>query len=265
MPKIKFAGGPPVDPQGIQLNVLYSRSLGLPYAKVQPAHERKLAIVGGGPSVADHLEEIRSFDGDIWAINGACAFLRERGIDSTFVSVDPHEIVAKWAVGAKKAILCSRVDPKVHEVLKGAEITLFDLIQDKEEGVHCCSSTASLGFDLGTDLGYRSVVWYGCEGNWAGSTAENSGNQSDKTHAYPEPSEKREERMVVLCGGVEYLTAPDFYVQSCELAEIIRKFSRHFSERSGGLLRAMIENEDHDIVRVSRSLMEKLKPVEKAA
>jgi hypothetical protein len=262
MAKIRFAGGPPVEDRDIQLNILYGRSLSYPRVKEVPAHDRHLAIVGGGPSVKDHIEEIRNFKGDIWGINGACGFLRERGIDSTFISVDPHEIVAKWAVGAKKALLCVRMDPKVYEVLNGAEITLFDLINDKEGGIHCCSSTASLGFDLASDMGYRTVVWYGCEGSWEGSTAEGATNASDFTHAYQEPSEKRDERMVVLCGGKEYLTAPDFYVQSCELAEIISKFPRHFSERSGGLLRAMVADQEHDIIRVSRSLMASLKPVE---
>jgi hypothetical protein len=264
--KIRFCGGPPVSPEGIEFNSVYSRSLGFPLAKKVPAHDRHLAIVGGGPSVKDYVEEIGAFKGDIWGINGACGFLRERGIESTFISVDPHEIVARWAKGATRALISVRVDPKVFEALNGAEIKLFELAQDKDGGVRCFSSTASLGFDLATDLGYRTVVWYGCEGSWEGSTAVSAGNKDDKTHAYPEPSEKRDERMVVLCqDGKEYLTAPDFYVQSCELAEIIRKFSRHFSERSGGLLRALVDKPEHDITKVSRALMAILQPVDPKA
>ena len=263
MAKIKFAGGPPVEPGTIALNSIYARSLGIPFVKESPAHGRTLAIVGGGPSVAGVVEELRAFDGEIWAINGACSFLRERGIESTFISVDPHEIVLKWAQGARRAMLCTRVAPAVFALLKDVDVRIFDIAHDVPDGVHCCSSTASLGFDLATDLGYRTVIWYGCEGSWAGSTAENANNAQDFTHDYLEPSEKRDERMVVLCGGVEYLTAPDFYVQSCELAEVIRKFPRHFSERSGGLLRALVATPEHDIIRVSRALMAILRPASK--
>lgn len=265
MPKIKFRGGPPVRHEDIVLNLMFARSLGLKMVEKVPEHDRKLAIVGGGPSVIEHLEEIREFakTGDVWGINGACRFLGEHGIDSTFISVDCHEIVAQWATGPiKKALLATRVHPSVIEALKGADTRLFELNNDSENGVHCCSSTASLGFDLATDLGYRSVVWYGCEGSYAGSTEEGATNADDQTHAYYEPQSKRDERMVVLCGGGEYLTAPDYYVQCCELAELIRKFPRYFSERSGGLLAAMVANPEHDITKVSIALMNILKPAD---
>ena len=265
MPKIRFEGGPPVSHNDILLNLMCARALGLPMVKKVPAHERKLAIVGGSPSVGDYLEELRAFDGDIWAVNGACRWLHERGIESTFISVDPHEIVVKW-VGpeVKKALLCARIHPDVFQVLKHAEVQIFELYQDNAvNGVHCCSSTASLGFDLATDLGYRNVTWYGCEGSYGGNL--NGDNASDKTHAYAEPSEKREERMVIECGGKEYLTAPDFYIQSCELSELICKFPLYFRERSGGLLRAMVESGgEHEITKISRKLQSILKPMETA-
>lgn len=261
MPKIVFNGGPPVEEGQIALNAMYARSLGLPFVKKGPAHGRRLAIVGGGPSIRDQVEELRAFDGDLWGINGACRWLASHGIESTFISVDPHEIVATW-VGPeiKKALLCARLHPSVFQILKHADVRVFELfLDDPHNGFKCCSSTASLGFDLATDLGYRSITFYGCEGSYGGNL--NGDNSQDKSHAYPEPSEKREHRMVVKCGDGEYLTAPDFYVQCCELSQLIRKFPAHFSERSGGLLRAMVENDDHDIIKVSRALMESLTPI----
>jgi hypothetical protein len=253
VPKIVFSGGPPVTHEDILRNIAHAKTLGLPYVQKVPPHDRVLAVVGGGPSINEHVDEIRSFT-DVWAINGASQWLRERGIENTFIAVDPHHIVAKWAPGAKKAILCTRIDPSVFEILEDADVRLFSLMQDTEDGgIQCFSSTASLAFDLGTDLGYRKAVFFGCEGSFPGNVSGD--NREDFTHAYPEPSEKREERMVVECGGVEYLTAPDFYVQSDEISKMVRMFPQHFSERSGGLLRAMIENDDHDIVKVSRAMM----------
>jgi hypothetical protein len=271
-PKIRFSGGPPVEHEDIMRNVAHARTLGLPFVQSVAPHGRPLAIVGGGPSVQEHVLELRNFEGDIWGINGACGWLRERGIESTFISVDPHAIVAQWTPGARKALLGTRTDPQVFEILKGADVTLFELEQeDAENGMRCGSSTASLAFDLGTELGYRTAIFYGCEGSWP---AANPGDPTTHaTHAYPEPSQQRAERMVIACGGREYLTAPDFYVQSCELSDVIRMFPTHFSERSGGLLRAFVENDDHEIAQVSRAMYRELytmnkevvRPLEEAA
>jgi len=252
--KINFTGTVPVAHEDIMRNVEHARSTGLPYIEPCQAHSRALAIVGGGPSIIDRLEEIRSFDGDIWAVNGACAFLRSHGIDSTLFGVDPHHIVRTWAPGAKKALLCSRTDYQVWDILKGADIRLFDLVQENtESGITSGSSTATCAFDLGSTLGYRKIVFFGCEGSYPGMAEDNA---NDTTHAYSK--ELREERLLVKCGDKEYLTAPDFFVQCQEISMMLKAFPMHIMERSGGLLRAMAENDDYDIIKVSRKMMEGL-------
>ena len=246
MPKIAFSGDVPVAHEEIERNIALARASGLPFIpRDAPAIAAPLAVVGGGPSVVDHIEEIRSFGEHIWAINGVCGWLRDQhDIDSVLLGIDPHVIMAMWAPGAKRAILGVRTTPAVFEILKDADVRLFELVNDIPDGIRAGCSTATATFHIAIEMGYRKVVYFGCEGSY-----------QEKTHAYPEPSEVREYRFVVECGGKEYLTAPDFYVQSIDMAQTIKNCGQFFEERSGGLLRALIENDDHDITKVSRAML----------
>lgn len=253
MGSIVFEGHVPVSHERLLENIKHSRSLGLPYAQVVEPHGRRLAVVGGGPSIVNQLDEIKTYS-DIWAINGACRFLRENGIESTLLTLDPCDFLAPRVSGATKAIICSRCDPSVFESLKGCDITLFDVIQDAAPegryGIWASVSTASSVFQLATDYGFRDTTFYGCEGSY-----------SELTHAYMNEQELQDYRFVVSCGGKEYLTAPDLYQQVNAMLPVMKMFKNHFHERSGGLLGAMIENEQHDIVKVSKTLMSSLKPI----
>ena len=250
MPKIAFFGHFPVEHGQLERQMANARSLGYPTIREQEPHGRRLAVVGGGPSIADHVDEIRGYT-DIWAINGACRWLRERGIESTLLSVDPVDFLAPRVAGATKALISTRTHPDVFKALDGADITLFEANQDAENGVWASCSTATVAFHLATILGYRQTVFYGCEGSYA-----------EKTHAYMDEQELQDFRFVVECGGRRYLTAPDLYMLTQQMAVFFRlAINDSFTERSGGMLRAFIENDEHDIVQVSKTLLASLKPV----
>lgn len=250
MPKIVFEGTVPVPHDELLAHVAHAKSLGFPEVREQESHGRRLAVVGGGPSIVDHLDEIQEFT-DIWAINGACGFLREHGIESTLLSLDPCDFLAPRVVGAKKALLATRCHPDVFKALEGADITVFDAVNDTENGMWASCSTATVVFHLATVLGFRKTVFYGCEGSY-----------SEKTHAYMDEAELQDYRFLVECGGKLYLTAPDIYMLTQQMAFFFRNaINESFTERSGGLLRALIQNPEHDIVKVSRALMAGLKPI----
>ena len=254
MAKIAFQGVIPVSHGDLMKQVAYGKSLGYPEVREQEPHGRRLAVVGGGPSIVDRLAEIREFS-DIWAINGACRFLREHGIESTLLSLDPCDFLAPRVSGAKKALLATRCHPDVFDALKGAEITVFDAVNDTKNGMWASCATATVAFHLSMVLGFRQTVFFGCEGSY-----------SEKTHAYMDEAELQDYRFVVECGGKQYLTAPDLYMLTTQMAVFLRlAVNDSFTERSGGLLRALIENERHDIVKVSRMLMASLKPVKETA
>jgi len=246
--RIEFTGEPPVEADVIYRNVGHTHQLGLPFLRQEATHDRPLAVVGGGPSILGEIEALRAWPGNILAINGVCGWLRERDIPSAFFSVDPHPIVAQWAQGANAAILCSRCDPAVFEALRHAVVGIFDLARDNPEhsGIISGTSSATTALHIACLGGYQSITFFGCESSY-----------TEATHAYLD--EQRAEWMRVACGGEIYLTAPDFYVQAVELAPIIRQASPKIAERSGGLLRALIEQSDeHDIVEISEALAAKM-------
>ena len=50
----------------------------------QPAHDRVAVIVGGGPSAADHIEQIRAETGDVFGLNASTKWLRRNGIEASW-------------------------------------------------------------------------------------------------------------------------------------------------------------------------------------
>lgn len=247
--RIEFDGKIPVAHDDLMRQVAHAKTLGYPEVRAVPPHGRTLAVVGGGPSIVDRLDEIRGY-ADIWAINGACRFLREHSIDSTLLTLDPCDFLAPRISGATKALLATRCHPDVFSVLEGADITVFDAVNDTENGLWASCSSVTVAFHLAAVLGYRKTVFFGCEGSF-----------TDQSHAYMDDAELQDLRFVVQCGGRQYVTAPDLYMLTRQLAPFFRRsINESFIERSGGLLRALIENEEHDIVKISPSMMAALKP-----
>lgn len=250
MAKIAFQGTVPVSHEQLLAQVAHAKSLGFPEVREVPAHGRRLAVVGGGPSIVDRLDEIRAFS-DVWAINGACRYLREHGIESTLLTLDPCDFLAPRVAGARKALLATRCHPDVFRAIEGADVTVFDAVNDTQNGLWASCSSVTVAFHLATLLGYRRTVFFGCEGSF-----------SEASHAYMDEAELQDYRFVVECGGKRYITAPDLYMLTTQMADFLRKaINESFTERSGGLLRALVANPEHDIVQVSRQLLASLKPV----
>lgn len=251
---IRWSGGPPVSPEDIDKQVVHAQSLKLPSVKARagaiPSNGRKLAVIGGGPSINEHVETFKNWDGDIWTINGAYHWCTARGIASTFIACDPHPIVADWAKNVKRALVTTRCSPMVFEVLEGADTRVFDL--DGENRVIAGSSTASCSIHLAILDGYKDVTYFGCESSYP----------PGGTHAYMH--EPRKDELVVLVGDEEFHTAPDYLIQAQEMAHVFRE-AEGIKEESGGLLRALIKNPKFRITWISEGLWNGLQPVEQAA
>lgn len=257
--QINFHGSPPVSDEDIAKQDQQNSQLGLTALNHAPAkltpHDRKLAVIGGGPSIIENEEKIRNWDGDRWAINGAYHWCVKRGIeDVTFIACDPHEIVASWADKVKRAIVTTRCNPKVFEVLaaNGADVKTFRL--DGPGKIISGSSTATVCPHLSALNGYKHVTFFGCE----------SSHTPGQTHAYMR--EAREEEMIVRCNGEDYYTAPDWLMQATELRYIMGIAPHAYFEESGGLLRAMVQGDgQYEIKWISNGLAERLKPKEQVA
>ncbi len=219
----------PVDSDVRRVNKDYARSLGLP--PLSGAETTRLAVVGGGCSVMDNLDEIHDWDGDIWAINGAHMFLQTHGFDPWFFSVDPTPQVAEFTNGVKRAIVPMDCAPETFDALKGAYVETFEMC-DIEHGP--TSSTAVP--HLALIKGYLHIVFFGCEGSFG----------EHSTHCYGDYG--LDMMLRVQCDGQEFLTSADMMVQVEYLGEIIRKAGHAMKERSGGLLAAYIRSPDIDVL-----------------
>ncbi|MCW5615900.1 MAG: hypothetical protein KIT32_12335 [Rhodocyclaceae bacterium] len=234
----------PVSDEQIQTNIDNARGLGL--KRLKPGPRVPLAIVGGGPSINNHVETLQNWQGDIWAINGAWGWCRDRGIDAVFCSVDPHPIVAKWARGADKAILATQCPAEAFEVLKGADVTVYDA-GTEIKGVG--GSTLGTSIYAGTITHHTGITLFGCESCYL----------PNKSHAYQHETRTRE--MIVNCGGDFYLTSPDYYTQARQIAELIRGLDGYIKEESGGILRAFVKNPEHWIAWLSEECAQTMRPI----
>ena len=226
-------------------NIEHCRALGLP--SIKGTGRTRLAIVGGGPSVKEYLQELRDFDGDIWIAASAYHWCRYNGIDGRFMAVGPEAIIAKLAVGAEKAILSSCVDPSVFEVLKDADVQVFDLVSDGPMMNHG-PSTVTAAFVQAIKADYREVTFYGCDSCYTAG-----GN----SHAYEDS--KHDYRIGVTVGADEFYTEALLLLQAEYMAKMISTAPHVFKEKSGGLLRALIGNPDYYIVSGTKELHEFIK------
>lgn len=88
-----------------------------------------MALVASGPSVADHVDELRAWPGKIWAINGAYDYLLGRGIvPDGFFGMDPLPGLSQYVKNADPRTtfyICSICDPSVFDNLKDHNVLLW--------------------------------------------------------------------------------------------------------------------------------------------
>lgn len=234
----------PLGPENIDIerNIKHAKALGLDYVKSGLGLGIPLAVVGGGPSINEHVDVLKNWPGDIWALNGAFQWCIGHKIDATFFSCDSNPTLAVLAAGAKRAILATYVDASVFEVLRDAQVRIFD--SGFICGVHTGPTSATSVPALALHTGYGDVTFFGCESSYS----------EGKTHAYND-SAPNLWRVRVVCGGQEFDTEAEYHMQARYLADCIRTAPHVFKERSGGLLRAMIEHDDDDVTAASPELM----------
>lgn len=215
-----FAYLPSVSNEARDANAATNKALSL------PSHRGtgRLAVVGGGNSINRHIEELKAFDGTIWAVNGTINWCLDHGIDAYFYTIDAQP-VENWTYDLsriRKAVLAIDCSPSMFARLKGADVSVLTA----SDGGPTSANSADL---LSLQAGYVGVTFYGCEGSF-----------EEETHAYK--SHPVAAWIVVRVGGKDYRTKPEFLEQSRVMAEVIRALPKFYSEHSGGLLRAMVEH-----------------------
>lgn len=240
MAKLKINCVPVIPPEDSVRNITHARTLGLPFAS-EKKDRPPLMVLGGGHSIRTRVDEVRAFKGDKWIIGSSFRFWREQGVDGRFFSVHPSPAALDNIEGVTKALLATVTDPQVFERLKGADIEIFDLVRGGV--VTHATTTATVAPCLAVELGYRQIALYGCDSSYHGST-----------HAYMNVNDPY--LMRVRCGDKEFLTGAEFLMQAEFLAEVIRMAPHVFLNCSGGLLAALVEQPNYDVLAISKTLHE---------
>lgn len=228
-----------LSPEELARNESYARSLGFPRYWV--AKGSRLAVVGGGPSIGGSLDEIASAD-DVWAINGAWQYLKGRGIDAAFFTIDQSKLVLPMCEGAERAVLATCCDPRVLDSLIGADLMVVPIGSD---GYCHGSTTATAAPFIALKAGYTQIEFYGCESSFDGLI-----------HAYD--TDHPREMLHVKCNGEDFLTNLGLMMQAEVLAKMIRLSPFTLVDKSGGLLSATIADPDIDVLAATPALHQQI-------
>lgn len=195
-------------------------------------HAHPVAVVGGGPLL--DLEAVRQWPGDIWAINYTADYLLDRGIECTFFTTDPFPFKTK----AYKRLLASHCDPSVFL----GQVQVFDISDETPGGVLGGTTSATRAPLLAIQMGYPGVVFFGCESCF-GKTS----------HIDRDCERTKASLLIVRADGRDWVTSPQMLLQAEELAWFIKN-TEVFREQSGGLLRAMLNDDSWEVVGVNHAM-----------
>lgn len=244
--RIQFYGKGILREQDYITNTAYMETLGLPKITDAPLHDTALAVVGGGPSIASHVEELRSFKGHIWGVNGAFNWCKRNGIKSVYVTVDPKPPAHRINLDSDDEVIVAdyTCQKRIERLLKkGPRIRTYKVHPEGRGWTG--PSTACVAMCMAPIMGYQDITFYGCESCFG-----------TEKHAYP--SNDYHDLLEVDVEGEKFLTAPQLIIQAEVMSAAIRKFPHIYKERSGGLLSALIKHgeENYNVTRVSRSILE---------
>ncbi len=237
--RISFKGVANVSLETLRDNIVSNRNV--PNVPNVPKRNGRLAIVGGGASILNHIQDLQNWDGDIWGINKTPEWLFSHGIQSKLFSVDAVDVLDSFAspdtVGG--GVFASWCSPRVISRYKNSVIAHMEPIVPG--GIHGGSTSAASAPLIALAMGYHDVTYFGCEGSFCGDT-----------HAYK--SEDATTQLIVRANGEDFRTLPPYLIQCQEMVKLLTAFPDFLHEKSGGLLRAMMHDKTWEIVAVSESL-----------
>lgn len=186
----------------------------VPWLGFREAHDGVAVIVGGGPSAADHVDDIAGLCRDgatLFALNGASAWLRSIGLCAEYQCIiDAQETSAEiFDIDAPCHILASQVSPSlllasrnpmlVHLLTAGVEDYLP--ASRRERGGYALIGG---GYGVGNSavcaayvIGYRTLHCFGFD----------SSHRNGNGHAYPQPMNDDMPLVETLWQGETYVSS----------------------------------------------------------
>ena len=239
-----------VDKEGRDRNLSSALARGLPTAQKLPARTGRLAIVAAGPSVRDHLEELRSWPGEVWAINGAYDYLLDQGIvPHGFFAIDPLPELAEYVQRPHPETtfyIASTADPAVFDALKDARVLTFHPYSDDvgyPEGFGTIgggTTSVTRAPYLGLLQGWRDITLFGVDSSYDG-----------QEYCYPwgrYSTDIANPKMWVdlYDGGPRYQTEVGLLKQVSQLAVLAPLFNGMLKFKCGGLMQDFLDQPARD-------------------
>lgn len=209
----------------------------LPVFVEQSENSYEAIIVGGGPSLADELTNLRFHKGRggiIFALNGAHDWLIERGIVPNFhVMLDARPENARFVVKPHKSVtylIASQCHPDVFDALEFQEVITWTACTDTPENDHALAAKfpgkpmmmigggATVGLkamNLAYLWGFRRLALFGFDSSYRG----------EANHAYRQEMNDGESRMTIHAAGKDFICAPWMAKQTQEFQRQYRQLT----------------------------------------
>ncbi len=207
-------------------NVRANITRALPWLEVKEAHAGHAVIVGGGPSVAQTLSEIRWRQNQghlIVALGGAARYLQRNGILADCqVLLDARTENVKFVLPEVPAhFVCSQCDPSLFETLAGRNVTMYHvntaptlevLAGGREAHLISTGSTVGLiAMGIFYTQGYRNIHLYGMDSSYTDKA---------RHHAYEQKINDADRVIEAVVGGRTFTCAPWMVAQVEEFQQI---------------------------------------------
>lgn len=234
----------------IKSNVKNNIALGFEQVQPYPTNEVEVMIVGGGPSLAANIEEIRRLREDgvkLITINNAYKYCLDHGITpSAMVMVDAREFNLRFVepiVPDCKYFIASQCDPSVFSKVPKEQTYIWhtstemlnDILANQYERwypVPGGSTVLLRAIPLFRMLGFKRFHVFGCDSCLDG----------DKHHAYDQKENDGQPVVPVSIGGKIFYCHPWMVSQAQEFVDLIKMMGDEIElDIRGGLLRHILE------------------------
>lgn len=212
------------------------------------------AIIAGGPSIKNHIQEIRNLDIMKLSVNGTHDFLVENGISPDFfVMLDARPCNNFAVIPQKNCIyfIASQCHPHVFERFKNHKVILWHTEHewtpkkyiDKKNPSHFgyISAKGSVGLTaigLAYTLGFREFHLYGFDSSF-----------DEKQHAYAQPQNEGDKIITHNINGKEFKSTPTLSAQIwnfMETEKLLRAEGCTIVMRSEGLIKEIYDQLERD-------------------
>jgi hypothetical protein len=225
-------------------NVAINSKRAVPWVKEVPVHEGHAVLVGGGPSAADTLDDIRrrvAQGQDVFALNGVAAWLNQYGIMPKYqVLLDSRPQNRRFVrpIAAEQFLIASQCDPVIFDILANEDVTLFHHAEEGiEEQFEGNSVLIGGGITVGLTsmalvyaLGYRQLHLYGYD----------SSDREGESHAYAQTEAGSEnDRREIWVGRKMFVASPAMYAQAQafpQFAQLLADMGCTITVHGSGLL-----------------------------